>query len=87
MCSVIVEACITSLCALFQACRLYKLAGSGAMTMKATEVSAKSSSLHSSHSFFLLVEGSMSYVWAGQFSEKTLRRGALVIARMLTESK
>jgi hypothetical protein len=56
------------------------------MTMKATEVPAVSSSLHSSHSFFLLVEGSLGYVWAGQFSEKTLRRGALVVAKMLNKS-
>lgn len=57
------------------------------MTMKAMEVPAKASSLHSSHCFFLMEEGGMGYMWAGQFAEKTLRRGALVIAKMLTESR
>ena len=57
------------------------------MTMKAVDVPAVASSLNSSHSFFLLEEGNTGYVWAGQFSEKTLRRGALVIAKMLTETR
>jgi len=72
---------------ILQAARLYKLSGTGAMTIKAVDVPAVASSLNSSHSFFLLEEGNTGYVWAGQFSEKTLRRGALVIAKMLTETR
>ncbi len=70
-----------------QACRLYKLSGNTALSLKAIEVEPKASSLSSSHSFFVLVEGNISYVWSGQFSDKALRRGALVIAKLLTKSK
>ena len=57
------------------------------MTMKAEEVPAKASSLHSSHAFYLHEEGGMGYVWAGQFAEKNSRRGALVIAKMLSDTR
>lgn len=70
-----------------QPSRLYKLSGSGTLSMKATEVPVQASSLHSSHSFFLLVEGSIGYVWSGQFADKNVRRGALVVAKMLTDTK
>ncbi len=63
------------------------MSGSGALSLKTVEVPASASSLHSTHSFFLLLEGDTSYVWSGQFSDKILRRGALAVANMLTSSK
>lgn len=64
--------------------KLYQVSGESALAMKAVEVPAKSSSLHSCHTYLLLSEDGKLYAWSGQFSSKVHRRGALVIAKMLS---
>ena len=64
--------------------RLYKVCGNSVLTMKAYEVSMATSSLHSSHTFILTGRKGAWFVWAGQFSKQSERRGALIIAKTLT---
>ena len=64
---------------------LYRISGRGTLQMKATEVTARASSLHSSHTHLLVVrkEQVKVFAWSGQFSSQAERRGALVFARFL----
>ena len=57
------------------------------MSIKTEEVPVHASSLHSCHTFCLVVAGRPTCVWAGQFAEKTLRRAALVMAKSVSRSK
>lgn len=67
-------------------CRLYKVSGTGILSMKAVEVIPKASSLHSGHAYILLGPHG-EYVWSGQFSNQAQRRGALLVAKALNKSK
>jgi len=71
----------------YQGSHLYKLSAKNAMSVKTEEVPPSSSSLHSCHTFCLVTGGKPTFVWAGQFANKTLRRAALMIAKTLSESK